>query len=254
MRTCPTMSVALIMGLAALAASATVAAAADLPAIPAGPIAVKKEQLFSDDFERTELGKAWGPVVPTYALENGTLKGTQTRFNTPAADGKPAVVGHAAVIGINIPTKDSVVAYRFRFDGATALSAEFDDRAYTGSHYGHICRVVVTLKDVTLRDERDGSMRNDIYEMKDPARKAERAKLLEGRSATFPLPLEAGKWYSMVLETVDDAMRASIDGKPVAYLKSSGIAHPTKSKIEFGCAGKDGFFDDVAVWNAEAVK
>jgi hypothetical protein len=39
-----------------------------------------------------------------------------------------------------------------------------------------------------------------------------------------------------------------------ACLKSSGIAHPTKSKIELGVAGKDGFFDDIKVWNAEPVK
>jgi hypothetical protein len=230
-------------------------AAADLPVIPADPIAVKKEQLFTDDFERTELGPAWGPVVPTYAIENGALKGTQTRFNAPAADGKPAVVGHAAVIGTTIPTKDSVLAFRLRFAGATALSAEFDDRAYTGSHYGHICRVVVTLADVTLRDECEGSMRNDIYEMgKDPSKKAERLRLIAGRSATFPHELAVGTWYSLVLETAGDAMRASIDGTPVAYLKSSGIAHPTKSKIEFGCAGADGFFDDITIWNADPAK
>ena len=53
---------------------------------------------------------------------------------------------------------------------------------------------------------------------------------------------------------VGDEMRASIDGKPVAYLKSSGIAHPTKSKIEFGCQGKDGYFDDIKIWNAEPAK
>ncbi|MDB5171447.1 MAG: signal peptide-domain containing protein [Phycisphaerales bacterium] len=233
----------------------TMALAADLPVIPAESIANKKELLFSDDFERADLGKAWGPVVPTYALENGALKGTQTRVNTPAADGKPAVVGHAAVIGTDVATKDSVVEFKFRFAGATALSAEFDDRKFTGSHYGHICRVVVTQKDITLRDERDGSMRNDIYEMsKDPARKDERNKLIKGRSAIFPVQLEADKWYTLVLETVGDTMRATLDGKPVAFLKSSGIAHPTKSKIEFGCAGKDGYFDDIKIWNAEAAK
>ena len=42
-----------------------------------------------------------------------------------------------------------------------------------------------------------------------------------------------------MLETVGDTMRATIDGKPVAFLQSPGIAHPTKSKVEFGCAGKD---------------
>jgi hypothetical protein len=233
----------------------TVAAvAADLPAIPAESIAKKKELLFSDDFERAALGKAWGAVVPTFTLENGTLKGTQTRVNTPAADGKPAVVGHQAVIGTDIPTKDSVIEFKFRFAGATAVSAEFDDRKYTGSHYGHICFVRVTPKSVTLADQRDGSMRNDIYAMKDPAQKAERAKLLEGRSATFPVQVDADKWHTLVLETVGDTMRATLDDKPVAFLKSSGIAHPTKSKVEFGCAGKDGYFDDIKIWNAEPAK
>jgi len=141
-----------------------------------------------------------------------------------------------------------VVECRLRFDGATALSVEFDDRKFTGSHYGHICRVVVTLKDVTLRDERDGSMRNDIYEMsKDPARKAERSKLLEGRSATFPVQLEAGKWYGLVLETVDDAMRASIDGKPVGTFESPGISHATKSLVSLTTNPVDVHYDDFSI-------
>ncbi len=49
-------------------------------------------------------------------------------------------------------------------------------------------------------------------------------------------------------------MRVVLDGKPAAYLKSSGIGHATKSKIELGCGGKDGYFDDIKVWNAEPVK
>ena len=226
--------------------------AADLPKVPADPIGKKKELLFSDDFERTELGKAWGKVVPTFALEDGALKGSQTRVNQPAADGKPAVVGHQAVIGTDVPTKDSIVEFRFRFAGATALSAEFDDRKYTGSHYGHICFARMTPKSVILGDQRDGSMRNDIYAMaKDPSKAKERNALLQGRNATFPVDIEAEKWHTMVLETIGDSMRATIDGKPVAFLKSSGIAHPTKSKMEFGCAGKDGYFDDIKIWNAE---
>ena len=46
-------------------------------------------------------------------------------------------------------------------------------------------------------------------------------------------------------------MRATIDGKAVALLQSHGIAHPTKSKVEFGCMGEDVFFDDVKICNAE---
>jgi hypothetical protein len=230
--------------------------AADLPPIPARPIAAKKELLFSDDFDSAEVAKVWHKVVPTFIVEAGALKGTQTREkNIPAEGGKPAVTAHAAVHGLEIPTKDSVVEVRIRFEGATMIDVEFDDRNYTGCHYGHICRAQVRLNGVTLIDERDGNMRNDIYEMKkDPARKAEVARLLVGRSATYPVKLAAGKWYTLVVETVGDEMRVTLDGQPAGYLKSSGIAHATKSKIELGVAGKDGLLDDIKVWDAEAAR
>src|SRR4051812_43064988 len=229
--------------------------AADLPPVPSEPIAKKEELLFSDDFEKSEPSPLWHKVVPTFTFENGMLKGTQTRDqNIPAADGKPTVRAHAAVHGLELPTKDCLVEVKMRFDGATMMDVEFDDRKYTGSHYGHLYRAQVRLNGVTIIDERDGSMRNDIYEMRDPAKKAERAKLLAGRSVTYPAKLEANKWYTLVVETVGDTMRVSIDGKPAAFLKSSGIGHETKSKIELGVAGKDGLFDDIKVWNAEPAK
>jgi hypothetical protein len=243
-----------LLPVALVAASA--ATAAEPPRVPDRSIAQKKELLFSDDFEGAEPARAWHKVVPTFVVEKGMLKGTQTRDkNVPAADGKPAVTAHAAVHGLDVPTTDSVVEVKIKFAGATMMDVEFDDRKYTGSHYGHLCRAQVRLTGVTLIDERDGGMKNDVYELKkDPAKKAEVAKLVAGRSATFPAKLEADKWYALVVETVGDEMRVTIDGKPAGYLKSSGIGHPTKSKIEFGVAGKDGYFDDLKVWNAEPAR
>jgi hypothetical protein len=224
--------------------------------VPTGPIAVKKELLFADGFEKAEPAKQWHKVVATFAFEKGVLKGTQTRDkDVPSADGKTVVKAHAAVHGLDVPTKDSVVEVKIRFDGATMIDVEFDDRNYKGAHYGHICRAQVRPNGVRLIDERDGTMRNDIYEMKkDPSKKAEVAKLLAGRTADFPAKLEPGTWYALAVETVGDEMRVTIDGKPAGYLKSSGIAHATKSKIELGVAGKDGRFDDIKVWNAEPAK
>ncbi|MFZ4768063.1 MAG: hypothetical protein ACOYMN_24205 [Roseimicrobium sp.] len=242
-----TLSLALVVTTAAFAADAP-----KLPKIPAKPIAAKKELLFSDDFQGSVPATVWHKVVPTFAVENGALKGTQTREkDVPSADGKSVVKAHAAVHGLEIPTKDSVVECKIRFEGATMIDVEFDDRKYTGAHYGHLCRAQVRLNGVTLIDERDGGMRNDIREMRnDPTKKAEVAKLLVGRQVTYPAKLETGKWYDLVVETVGDEMRVLLDGKPAGYLKSSGIAHETKSKIELGVAGKDGFFDDIKVWNA----
>jgi hypothetical protein len=233
-------------------------AADPLPTIPSAPIAEKKELLFEDNFESATPAKQWHKVVPTFVIENGVLKGTQTRDKeVPAANGKPTITPHAAVFGLDVPTKDSIVEVKIKFVGATMVDVEFDDRKFTGSHYGHLCRAQVRPASVTVMDERDGNQNEEIKAMRaDPSKKAEVTARMKGKQATFPLEtkLEQDKWYTLVVETVGDEMRVSIDGKAVGYLKSAGIGHPTKSKIELGVAGKDGLFDDIKVWNAGPAK
>jgi len=238
--------------LSCLIASASFAA--ELPSIPAQPIAKKKELLFSDDFKESTLGKEWHNAVPAFAIENGVLKGTQMwDKDIPAADGKPERKAHAAVESLVIPTKDSVIEVKINFDDASLIDVEFDDRAFQGSHYGHLCRAQVRLDKVTIVDERDGSQSQAIQDLKkDPvANKDAIGKLYATHTATFPNKLEANKWYTLVVETVGEAMRVSIDGTAVAYFKSPGIGHVTKSQIELGVQGKSGLYDALKVWNAE---
>ncbi len=227
-----------------------------LPRIPSKPIAEKKELLFSDDFEAAEHDAKWHRVVDTFVFENGALKGTQTRVkDEPSKDGKSIITAHAAVYGLELPTKDSVVEVKMRFDGCTMMDVEFDDRKYTGSHYGHLCRAQIRLDKVTIMDEREGSQNEEIKAMKlDPTKKDEVAKRMAGTSATYPVKLKEGETYLVGVETAGDEMRVTIDGKAVAFLKSPGIGHETKSKIELGVAGQSGSFDDIKVWNAAAVK
>ncbi|MCB1278889.1 hypothetical protein [Prosthecobacter sp.] len=234
----------------------SIAFAADLPKIPSKPIAEKGEVLFSDDMNGSEHDKRWHRVVDTFVFENNALKGTQTRVkDMPSKDGKSIIKAHAAVYGLEVPTKDSVVEVNIRFEGCTMIDVEFDDRKYTGSHYGHLCRAQVRLDKVTIMDEREGSQNEVIKAMKaDPSKSAEVAKMMAGKSATFPVKLEEHKDYTLVVETVGDEMRVSIDGKPVAFLKSPGIGHETKSKIELGVAGQSGWFDGITVWNATSAK
>jgi hypothetical protein len=230
--------------------------AADLPKIPAKPIAEKKELLFSDEMTGSEHDKRWHRVVDTFVFEKDALKGTQTRVkDEPSKDGKSVITAHAAVYGLEVPTKDSVVEVKIRFEGATMIDVEFDDRKYTAAHYGHLCRAQVRLDKVTIMDEREGSQNMIIKELrKDPTKKDEVNKLMAGKSATFPVKLEEHKDYTLVVETVGDEMRVSIDGKPVAFLKSAGLGHETKSKIELGVAGQSGWFDGITVWNAAPAK
>jgi len=235
------------------------AAAFAAPSIPTESIAKKGELLFADDFSGNS-DKRWVKVVPTFSVAEGALQGVQTRLKAePTKDGKGIITAHAAVYGLEVPNKDSVVEVRIKLDGASMVDVELDDRNFTGCHYGHICRAQVrydakTKKgSVQIIDEKDGGMRNDIYTMKsDPAKKAEVAKLLVGRSATFPADVKPGEWQTLVVEIVDDQIRVVLDGKAVGYLKSSGIAHATKTRYEFGVAGQSGQFDDLKIYSASA--
>jgi len=246
-----------------LVATAFAADAPKLPAIPAESIAKKGELIFSDDFSGTP-DKRWVRVVDTFKVADGALVGVQTRLkNEPTKDGKGVVTAHAAVYGLEVPTKDSVVEVRIKLDGASMVDVELDDRKYTGCHYGHICRAQVrydakTKKgSVQIIDEKDGGMKNEIRALLlNPDTKAEGQKLLVGRSATFPADVKPGVWQNLVVEIVADQIRVVLDGKPVGYLKSSGIAHETKSRYEFGVAGQapghTGQFDDLKIYSASA--
>jgi len=221
--------------LSALLALGLSAGAADVPR----PLAGKGKQLFADNFDRAELG-AWRSVIPTFTTSDGVLKGSQTRAD------------HGAVSRVKVGFKDAIIECKFRFEGATGFNVVFDDKAHKGSHAGHICRVAVAPRQIRLGDDKEGVMRNDIFEMrKDPRRKAEADKLLAGRTQAVPVKLEQRRWYRLSIEIVGEQMRVSLDDKPIGYLKSPGIGHATKAEFGFTVSGKDAHFDDVRVFAAE---
>jgi hypothetical protein len=207
--------------------------------LPAQPLVTKGKVLFSDNFERREPGPAWEGSMRSFTIVDGALKG-----------GHPPGV-HGAIAAIQTGFKDGIIEFRFRFEGAAAINAVCDDKAWQGSHAGHICRVSITPRVIRLGDDKEGGMRNDILEMrKDPARKAEMEKLLIGRTAAFPAKIEPQTWHRITIEIAGDKMRVSLDDKPIGYLQSPGIAHPTKTRFHFTVNGKDAMLDDVRIFAA----
>ncbi|WP_218279992.1 hypothetical protein [Verrucomicrobium spinosum] len=74
-----------LLALPFLLAGLTSASAADapkLPKVPSKSIAVKKELLFSDDFQGATPAAVWHKVVPTFAVENGMLKAPRPATRT----------------------------------------------------------------------------------------------------------------------------------------------------------------------------
>ncbi|MDF1740108.1 MAG: DUF1080 domain-containing protein [Verrucomicrobiales bacterium] len=207
-----------------------------------GPIAVKGELLFVDDFERSDLG-VWKVIIPGFKVEDGVLIGTQDRDD------------HGAVGRAYLPMKDVIVSFRFKLEGSPGFNLVFDDKNHKASHAGHICRVALVKNQIRLGDDKEGIMRNDIFEMRrDPETKAKAEAMLKGRSAAAKSTIKPGKWHTMTVEIIDDEMRASLDGVPVIHLKSPGIAHPTKESLHFTVNGPGVHFDDVKVWKAGKVR
>jgi hypothetical protein len=206
--------------------------------IPADSLAQKGDLILSDDFDRAGLGE-WKSLIPTFTVKEGVLKGEQTRDD------------HGAVGRVYRPMKDVIVEFRFKLAGSKGFNVVFDDQKYKGSHAGHICRVVFAPNQIRLGDDKEGIMRNDIFAMRrDPARKAEANKLLEGRGSTARVNIDPEKWHRVTIEIVGDQMRVSFDGKAVGYLKSSGIGHETKTSFHFTVTGPGVLFDDVHIWKA----
>ena len=208
-------------------------------ALAAEPLAQKGDLLFSDDFERSELGE-WKPLIPSFAVQNGVLKGWQTRDD------------HGAVGRLYRPMKDVIVEFKFMLDGSTGFNAVFDDKNHKGSHAGHICRVAFAPKQIRLGDDKEGVMRNDIFEMrKDPAKKNEADKLLVGRGTATNISIDPKSWHSVTIEILGDQMHVILDGKPAGLLKSPGIAHETKESFHFTVNGPGVLFDDVRIWTSK---
>ncbi|MDB6007144.1 MAG: hypothetical protein JWR15_4131 [Prosthecobacter sp.] len=207
--------------------------------VPAQPLAKKGALIFSDDFSTPEVGKAWREQWPALTIADGALNISQV---------KPE---HSAVGLVPVGKKDVVIEFKFKLGGAKSINAVCNDRDFKEGHAGHICRVSLTPRQIFLADDKE-RLTHEIEAMKkDPARKAEVAKLVAGRSVSIPTKLDPSRWYQLAIEIVGDEMRVSLDGKAIGYLKSSGLAHPMKSDFYFAVSGKDALFDDMHIWDAK---
>src|SRR2546423_1344756 len=145
------------LALLILSACAVVPAmAADAPSLPAP--SAKGALVFSDDFNRAELGDAWRITTPVFEISEGALKATQTQ-------------PHSAVGMVKVGRKDMVIEFKFRLGGASSINAVCNDRDYKDGHAGHICRVSLSTRQIFLGDDKE-RLRHEIEEMsKDPAKK-----------------------------------------------------------------------------------
>jgi hypothetical protein len=213
------------------------------PSLLARPGAV----LFEDDFSRAQLAAPkWRVGKGFWSIEDGVVRAAENPDDH-----------HGAYAKANFPCKDIVVDFSFKFDGSKSFNFGISDNAYKGSHAGHVCTVVFAPDKVQLTDQKLGNMKNEYHdkmidEKTTAAEKKELQASIKDKSAAFKTTIDPAAWHKAHVELVGDEMLAFVDGKPVGYLKSGGIAHETKNLLGWTVSGKSTLFDNYKVCEATA--
>jgi hypothetical protein len=126
------------------------------------------------------------------------------------------------------------------------------DRETKGVHAGHLCYGILSPGSVTLVDHKTGIMnlenrrrRDEAVAKKQPV-PADLAALLKTKSVNVPFQADTD-WHELILLTVGDEMRLTLDGRLLARHRSEGFAHPMKRWFSF-LIPKTVWIDDVKIW------
>ncbi|NJN05621.1 MAG: DUF1080 domain-containing protein [Rhodobacteraceae bacterium] len=201
-----------------------------------------RKLVFADDFEnRTELGAAYNPKsewAESFKVADGKLVISQLNPN------------HGAVLRKDIAFQNLDLEFDFRFNGGTSFNVVINDQQDKSVWSGHVSRVVVTPKKLTLGDDKIGSMNLEVRKQRlDKNLSAEKKQALEALLAatqkSVAVDLKPGAWHHLRVRIVGDTMETWVAGNKVATLKSPGFAHPTKTSFGFTCNGTATEFDNI---------
>ncbi len=218
--------------------------AADAPSLLAKP----GNLLFEDDFSRGDMKPKWNVGKGLWSVKDGVVSAAEI-----PDDHHPAY----AYITPNVDYKDAIAEFSFHFDGNKNVQLNMRDSRYKGSHAGHIIRVQIEPKWVELADWKTGVMKNEYYDKTsdpkaDPDDKRAIREKIKDKSAGFKVSFDPAEWHTARVEVVGDEMLLSLDGKPVGYLKSEGVAHETKNMLGITVGGQTGEIKNVKFWEAAA--
>lgn len=211
--------------------------------------------IFSDDFARNEAqektdepGNGWATNSKSRAKGNKQVD---------LKDGAMYITIHAEAdhaVSVTHPAEftDGAVELRFMLENeADTLGLDFADLGFKDVHAGHLFKVDVGTKKVSIDDSKTGGMNMKFYDAKKAKTLTkEQTQFINSMKKTFPAKLKAGQWYTLLVTIKGDTVTASIDGKEAATATSDGFAHPTKKMLRLSVP-KSAVVDDVKIWAAQ---
>ena len=155
-----------------------------------------------------------------------------------------AGANHSVSVRHDVPFDDGIVQFRFALHDAKGIKFNFNDpRANDVSWAGHIARVVVTPKSLSIGDDKKGVFDLKIREQRQNKNlpKSDKAKLdafLKTKTAIFKNPLKEDRWYELRIVNTGSKLEVYIDRKKVGEFISEGLDHKVKQNLAFGISGR----------------
>ena len=160
-----------------------------------------------------------------------------------------AEANHATSFRQAFDFQDGTIGLRVLFDDADdEITLNFADLDLKSVWAGHLFKVTVGTKSVTLNDQKTGQMDLTIRNArKDGTITKEQEAMVAAKSIRFPNTIETGKWHTVRATVIDDELICSINGKVIGSFKSEGFNHPTKRLLRL-LVPKNAHVDDVKIW------
>jgi hypothetical protein len=212
--------------------------------LPTHPLAEKGALVFFDEFSTDRFGYAWSERVKSAGVENGVMFGRQTTTEH----------GSVASAKLDLPNGNLICECRVQFERNVTVAFSFDDMMHPDSIAGHIARVTLEPQLVKLHDDKEGAMNRKLAALRksdDAVAKAGAEAEIKRHTQMVPMKLETQSWYVLGIEIVDDQMRVTLNGKPVGFLKSAGLAHEKKPDLKISVSGKQALIDDLRIWTVK---
>ncbi|GAA4446678.1 sulfatase-like hydrolase/transferase [Novipirellula rosea] len=197
--------------------------------------------VFEDQYEdRSEVGTDYSigrGMEDGWSVADGVLIGRQTRED------------HGSVIRVERDFDDVDIQFDFQFQGGTRFNFVIDDENEKSVHAGHICRVSISPKLLSISDDKTGSMNLEVRKQRqnknlssDEAAKL--AEIMESTQSAVKVEIKPNQWHNLRVRIKGDVMKAFLDGELATSLRSPGFDHPTKTKLGFTVNGESIAFDN----------
>lgn len=212
---------------------------------------IKRAKLvFSDEFNRPEK-------IPGNGWDANSDHGNRVEVQDNALfimKGKGA--NHSVSARHDNPFDDGIIRLRFQLFDRTGLKININDKkAREITWAGHIARVVVQPRSVTIQDDKTGYYELGIRKKrKDESlskeEKANLAKLLKTKKRVIKTPIELKTWHQITIVNLGPKFEVYLNQKSLGSFTSEGLDHKVKQIMALGVSGKV-IIDDVQIWSLD---